>query len=187
MRSCTRSSRCKLLFCLVFLAAVVHLYLLLIQELLSVEKDYDQNISNPEIPPFLTVIIFSKSASSDLRQACRDTWLKDYRNSTEVVFRFVMGTAGLDEEENHRLQTESNQYGDLLLLENHTESYGYECTNKLLLSFQWVTNHSKAQYIMKTDDDCYVRLGFILSLLYKRTLQTKKTLSLWYSDSKWTT
>ena len=174
MRSCTRFSRCKLFLSLVFLAVVVLLYLILTYKHLSVEKDCDQNISNPEIPPFLMIIIFSRSASSNLRKTCRDTWLKDYRNSTEVVFRFVIGTAGLDEEENHKLQTESNQYGDLLLLKNHTESYGYECTNKLLLSFQWVTNHSKAQYVMKTDDDCYVQLRFILSLLYKRTSQTKK-------------
>ena len=168
-----KTSKAKLLFCLVFLSSIVFLYLLLTYERFC-EDDFNQNISNPEIPSFLTVIIFSKSASRDLRKACRNTWLKDYRNSTEVVFRFVIGTAGLDEEENHKLQTESIQYGDLLLLQNHTESYGYECTNKLLLSFQWVANHSKAQYVMKTDDDCYVRLGVILSPLYKRTSQTKK-------------
>ena len=171
----TRCSKTKLLFSLVFLSSVVFLYLLLTYKCLF-KDDFKQNniISNPEIHPFLMVIIFSKSASSSLRTACRDTWLKDYRNGTDVVFRFVMGTAGLNEEENHKLWTESEQYGDLLLLENHTESYGYECTNKLLLSFQWVANHSKAQYVMKTDDDCYVHLGFILSLLYKRTSQTEK-------------
>ena len=169
----TRSFKAKLLFCTVFLSSVVFLYLLLTHTHLF-KEDFKQNISNPGTHPFLMVIIFSKSASSSLRTACRNTWLKDYRNDADVAFRFVMGTAGLNEEENHKLQTEAEQYGDLLLLENHTESYGYECTNKLLLSFQWVAKHSKAQYVMKTDDDCYVRLGFILSLLYKRTSQTKK-------------
>ena len=128
----------------------------------------------PSPKPFLTIMIFSKPAVRDLRNTCRNTWLKDYRNSTEVVHWFVIGTVGINEEETWKLQTESEQYGDLLLLENHTESYGHQCTNKLLLSFHWVANHSKAQYVMKTDDDCYVRLGLILPQLHKRTTQTNR-------------
>ena len=132
---------------------------------------YTSNI-NPKT--LLLILIFSRPASSDLRITCRNTWLKDYRDSTGVIFRFVIGTAGLNKEENWKIQTESEQYGDLLLFENHTESYGHQCTNKLLLSFNWVACQLKADYVMKTDDDCYVRLGFVLSLLYKRTTQTKK-------------
>ena len=71
----------------------------------------------------------------------------------------MIGTVGSNEEEYRNLQRESEQYGDLLLLENHTESYSRQCTDKLLLSFQWLAKHSRAGYVMKTDDDCYVRLG----------------------------
>ena len=127
-------------------------------------QNTSQNFLNRPLPkPFLIIMIFSCPAVSDLRNTCRNTWLKDYSNSTEVVHWFVIGTADVNEEENWKLQTESEQYGDLLSLESHTESYGHQCTNKLLLSFHWVANHShKAQYLMKTDDDCYIRLGLIL-------------------------
>ena len=141
----------------------------------SQHQNTSQNSPNrPSLKPFLTIMIFSQPAVSILRNTCRNTWLKDYSNSTEVVHWFVIGTAGVNEEENQKLQTESEQYGDLLLLENHTESYGHQCTNKLLLSFHWIANHSKAQYVMKTDDDCYVRLGLILPQLHERTTQTKQ-------------
>ena len=161
----------------------------------SHQQNKSQDSPNRLSPkPFLTIMIFSKPAVSDLRDTCRNTWLKDYRDSTEVVHWFVIGTAGVNEEENRKLQTESEQYGDLLLLKNHTESYGPQCTNKLLLSFHWVANHSKAQYVMKTDDDCYVRLGLILPQLHKRTTQTKRPFFYgtidWYhrphTGGKWT-
>ena len=137
-------------------------------------KDDVRYISQIYPKTLLLILIFSRPASSDLRITCRNTWLKDYRDSTGVTYRFVIGTVGLSEEENWKLRTESVQYGDLLLFENHTESYGHQCTNKLLLSFKWIAHHSKAQYVMKTDDDSYVRLGFVLSLIHKRATQTKK-------------
>ena len=160
----------------------------------SDHQDTSQNSPNSSsLEPFLVIMIFSKPAVSNLRNTCRNTWLKDYRDSTEVVHWFVIGTAGVNEEEKWKLQTESEQYGDILLLENHTESYGHQCTNKLLLSFHWVANHSKAQYVMKTDDDCYVRLPLILPQLHKRTMQTKRPFLYgsisWYhkpqTENKW--
>ena len=144
----------------------------------STEDDtvYSDMWYTSEINPktLLLILIFSRPASGDLRITCRNTWLKDYRDSTGVIFRFVIGTYGLSEKENWKLCTESEQYGDLLFFENHMESYGHQCTNKLLLSFKWVAHQLEAQYVMKTDDDCYIRLGFVLSLLHKRTTLTKK-------------
>ena len=123
---------------------------------------------------FLIIVIFSKPSSFTLRNSCRNTWMKGYNGTSEVTFKFVIGLGGVDDALRKRIKSESDTYGDLLILDDHEERYGPQCTKKLQLTLQWATVHSKSLFFMKTDDDVYVRLSYILVLLHKRWSQTAK-------------
>ena len=117
--------------------------------------------------PSLLVVIFSRPSSFLLRQSCRKTWLNGSQKG--VVHRFVIGLSGLESELLKDIQKESKDYTDLLLLDQHKEAYGPHCTDKLLLTLYWASRHSTARYLMKTDDDCYVRLDYIIHILETRS------------------
>ena len=123
---------------------------------------------------FLMLAIFSRPYSFSLRNSCRNTWMKAYNGTSEVTFKFVIGLGGVDDALRKRIKSESDTYGDLLILDDHADSYGHQCTKKLQLTLQWASVHSKALFFMKTDDDVYVRLGYILVLLHKRLSLTAK-------------
>ena len=123
---------------------------------------------------FLMVAIFSRPSSFSLRNSCRNTWMKGYNGTSEVTFKFVIGLGGVDDALRKRIKSESDTYGDLLILDDHEERYGPQCTKKLQLTLQWASTHAKSLFLMKTDDDVYVQLGYILALLHKRWSQTAK-------------
>ena len=74
---------------------------------------------------------------------------------------FVVGIKGLDENVVKRIRAESKVYNDLLLLENLQDSYK-NLTYKLLLALNKlnvVTPNFK--YLLKCDDDSYVKLDYL--------------------------
>jgi len=74
---------------------------------------------------------------------------------------FVVGMKGLDENVAKRIRAESKVYNDLLLLENLQDSYK-NLTYKLLLALHKlnvVTPNFK--YLLKCDDDTYVKLDYL--------------------------
>ena len=119
--------------------------------------------------PIVLVMIFSRPSSFRLRQSSRNTWLNSSISEKAVVHKFVIGLSGLDHELFNDIQKESEKYRDLLLFDKHKEAYGPQCTDKLLRTLQWASKHSTAQYLMKTDDDCYVRLDYIIHILETRS------------------
>ena len=113
----------------------------------------------------LVICVFSRPESVDLRNSCRNTWMKKFRHNKHILFKFMVGTGGLESKTLTTLHLESQTYGDLALLDGHKEEYGPQCTEKLMLTFQWVSSHTNATFVMKTDDDCYVRLQCLISLI----------------------
>ena len=100
--------------------------------------------------------------------------MKEFTNTTEVVFKFVIGLAGVNATTYSQVKEEDKKYKDLLLFEEHKEDYGPQCTEKLLLTMQWASSKTKAVHLMKTDHDCYVRFGCLLNILQKRITLTNK-------------
>ncbi|XP_033736147.1 UDP-GalNAc:beta-1,3-N-acetylgalactosaminyltransferase 2-like [Pecten maximus] len=62
-----------------------------------------------------------------------------------------------------KLRQEAEKYGDLLFV-NVTDVYR-NLPTKLLLFHQWLYNHINANNVLKTDDDCFVNIGSVMSAL----------------------
>ncbi|CAJ0917756.1 unnamed protein product [Ranitomeya imitator] len=78
--------------------------------------------------------------------------------------RFVIGSAGLSEEEAASVEMEQRRYGDLLLLPDLRDSYE-NLTAKLLLMYSWLDRHVDYKFVMKADDDTFARLDVLLEEL----------------------
>ena len=63
---------------------------------------------------------------------------------------------------------EGHTHHDLLLLSHLVESY-HNLTRKVLYTFQWADENLKLSYLLKCDDDSYVRLKTMTQKLAKRT------------------
>lgn len=122
------------------------------------------------------IFIFSGPRNAIARQAIRDSWLSRAQahalegalpNQMRVYYRivswqFVVGTLSLDERSRQELQSEQDVYSDMLLLNNLVDSYG-NLTEKLLASFlALVESGLKFEYLLKCDDDSFVRLEALL-------------------------
>ena len=107
------------------------------------------------------VLILSAPKGTLRRNAIRGTWLHQYSTNNGAVTitpRFVVGTQGISAEElASGLEKENGSFKDLLLLPFLRDSYS-NLTAKVLLGLQWAMEHVQFDYVIKTDDDSYVRL-----------------------------
>ena len=117
----------------------------------------------------ILVIIFTRPSAFEIRTASRETWMRDFQDKSRVLYRFVLGMGSQSEEVKDRVQREADTHKDMVLLHNHTESFGPACTKKLLLSLQWAVDNVECDYFMKADDDCYLRIGALVDFLHTRT------------------
>ena len=101
------------------------------------------------------------------RQLIRDTWKKGLEDVKSIVlFKFVLGTAGVAKRELISLESEQASYNDLVLLESLKDEYR-KLPLKVLSVLVWADNNIHFSYLFKCDDDTYVRLGELVSELNK--------------------
>ncbi|XP_060062431.1 UDP-GalNAc:beta-1,3-N-acetylgalactosaminyltransferase 2-like [Ylistrum balloti] len=62
-----------------------------------------------------------------------------------------------------KLNQEAEKYGDILIM-NITDVYR-NLPTKLLMFHNWLYNHINASNVLKTDDDCFVNIGSVMSAL----------------------
>lgn len=96
-------------------------------------------------------------------------WLSKKQNTggsetTKVIHKFAIGTAGLTRTVQQQLLSESETYNDLLLIDSLEDSYR-NLTKKLLLSFASISMSHSFHYLLKCDDDTYVKLDIMLANL----------------------
>ncbi|KAJ6646942.1 Beta-1,3-galactosyltransferase 6 [Pseudolycoriella hygida] len=96
-------------------------------------------------------------------------WLKarhfvDKSSSTKIIHKFAVGTEGLSRYQHGLLLTESKSHNDLLLLDNLQDSYR-NLTKKLVLSLKFVSDNLSFRYLLKCDDDTYVKLDIMTAYL----------------------
>lgn len=141
------------------------------------DSDREYNImKNSKLKsPELIVLILSAPKNVDLRNTVRKTWLKlhNYDNKIEqrVKFKmkhyFVVGTLGLHTDEMSRISAEQSTHNDILLLPIY-DSYT-NLTNKVRKSFEWLNEQYDYgltfKYVLKCDDDTFIRLDNLLSEL----------------------
>lgn len=104
---------------------------------------------------FLVIVMLSAPANKEQREVIRQTWLSEEKADT--LHFFVIGTGSLNEDLNVSVLAEQKKHGDLMLLSNVVDSY-QALTKKLLASLVYVHYSVKFRFLMKCDDDTYVRL-----------------------------
>lgn len=150
----------------------------------SNDKEYnimnDSKLKTPE----LIVLILSAPENFSKRNTIRETWLKlksrahlidgDYVNFKHF---FVIGGLGLNVDRNRVVNNEQLKYGDVLILPLY-DSYK-NLTQKVLKSFEWLQGQYEFgvdfKYVLKCDDDSFVRIDSLIHELAQIELIYLKT------------
>jgi len=135
--------------------------------------DKTSTVTKPAFTTFLLIMVPILPKSFHSREIIRDTWYKGFRGSKDVMLRFVMGTAGLNDiNVTNKLATENGNHGDLIYFDNLAESRT-ALTNKTLLLMQWAYSNVEFSYLLKCDDDTFVFVEKMINELRKRPLTTR--------------
>ena len=131
-----------------------------------VQRDYSHNKKTHKT--HLVILILTAVDHRGARDTIRKTWFSQlYPN---VTLWFCIGTSGLSQSSSRDLQAENTAHSDLLLLPNIRESY-QGLTVKLLESFKWLNQKVDFQYVIKADDDTFIRVDKILADLQTKPLE----------------
>ncbi|XP_055984359.1 beta-1,3-galactosyltransferase 6 [Sorex fumeus] len=123
----------------------------------------------PAANAFLAVLVASAPRATERRAAIRSTWLAAARRGPPgaVWARFAVGTRGLGAGERRALEREQARHGDLLLLPALRDAYE-NLTAKVLAMLSWLDEHVAFEFVLKADDDSFVRLDAMLAELRAR-------------------
>ncbi|KAG5884967.1 hypothetical protein JTB14_000360 [Gonioctena quinquepunctata] len=113
---------------------------------------------------FLLIMVCSAPANSESRNAIRETWGSQENLLGHSVYLnfFIGGTS--DSSLQRDLLEESSQYGDIIQ-ENFIDSY-YNLTLKTIHMLKVTVRHcSNTNFLLKIDDDMYVNVPKMMSLL----------------------
>uniref|UniRef100_UPI00358F3176 beta-1,3-galactosyltransferase 6-like n=1 Tax=Myxine glutinosa TaxID=7769 RepID=UPI00358F3176 len=130
------------------------------------------HVSHKSLSAFLAVLIMTGPRYTERRSVIRSSWLAE--RPSDVLPRFVVGMEGLAEVDQHSLELEQKQHGDMLLLPALQDSYE-NLTAKLLQAFVWLDGTVDFQFVLKADDDTFARLDVI-----RTELQTKEPTRLYW-------
>jgi galactosylxylosylprotein 3-beta-galactosyltransferase len=119
----------------------------------------------PLRPLHLFVLVLSAPAASLRRTAIRGTWGHNYRNKiVKVTIKFLVGLYELEKERVIELEKEDGMFGDLVLLKELKDSY-VNLSAKVLMGIQWASHNLQFDYLVKVDDDSYVKVEGISEAL----------------------
>ncbi|XP_077976204.1 uncharacterized protein LOC120341315 [Styela clava] len=133
-------------------------------------------ISLKDAETFLLVLIMTAPKSRDRRDAIRETWLKysiqqhskkSLAGQQDISHYFVLGTAGLEQDQIEAIKEEQTQHNDLILLEGFVDAYE-KLTEKLALMLMNVRDQINFKYVFKADDDTFARIDILYEELKKR-------------------
>ncbi|XP_031624005.1 beta-1,3-galactosyltransferase 6 [Contarinia nasturtii] len=86
--------------------------------------------------------------------------------NVKILHYFVIGTENLPFIELNKLEKEHAKHNDLLFLSGLSDSYT-NLTLKLLKTIEAVSNIGTFEYMLKVDDDTYVKLDYLLQDLHR--------------------
>ena len=122
---------------------------------------------------FLFIMVLTAPNGQERRTALRKTWLSNIQSlDSKVVVKFIIGGGTLNEEQRKNLKDENKLHRDILLLPNVNDSYS-QLTNKVLQTFRWIDQNINCVFVLKVDDDTFVRLDTVVSEL-RSSSSTKK-------------
>lgn len=111
------------------------------------------------------VLVHSSAGQRSLRDAVRETWLRQRSQPNAYVARFVLGTHGLGENSLASLVAENEEHKDLLVLPEIEEDSRAEwpSSRKLLASFSWAVSHVNFSSVFKCNSATFALLDKIVS------------------------
>lgn len=122
------------------------------------------------------VLILTAPMSYSRRNSIRNSWMKlatNIESDTETWGRakpiikilFVVGSGGLRRLNKQSLESEHRMHNDMLILDDFIDSYK-ALTRKMLLSLKWMSKKmKKLEYLIKCDDDSFLRIDLIVNNL----------------------
>lgn len=118
-----------------------------------------------EEPLRIVVLVMTRPVSVKRRKTIRDTWSQTY-NSTQVnlTLKFIIGMGSVRTSLAESLLNERKQYGDLLLMDELYDSYS-NLPFKVMMGLRWASDNLEFDYLVKVDDDMYLRLEMLSQAL----------------------
>lgn len=178
MTKYSRLQKCKFFFALVFsflLGCTLTINLLPIDktcQLTNTDREFnimnDSKLKSPE----LIILILSAPLNFNRRNAIRETWLKLHDRDRTVESAklgnakhyFVVGGLGLNSMQVRGINDEQLKHNDILILPL-IDSFT-NLTYKVLKSFEWLNEQYDFgltyKYVLKCDDDSFVRLDSLM-------------------------
>lgn len=112
----------------------------------------------------LLILITSAPTNHDRRLAIRQTW-GHYASRRDIALAFVLGVTDIISIEN-MLDAEFNMYNDIIR-GRFIDTYD-NLTLKTMTMLEWIETHcSRAEYVLKTDDDMFINVPRLLSFIDK--------------------
>lgn len=116
-------------------------------------------------PLHIVILVMTRPISLKTRKTIRETWIQAYdKTQVNLTLRFVIGTLSIQTNETESLLTEHEQYGDLLLMNKLKDTY-FNLPSKVLMGMRWVSDNLDFDYLVKVDDDMYLRIEVLAQLL----------------------
>ncbi|XP_075810664.1 beta-1,3-galactosyltransferase 5-like [Microtus pennsylvanicus] len=118
-------------------------------------------------PPFLVLLVTSSHKQLAARMAIRKTWGREAEiQGRNVKTLFLLGASDSINEMNATAQ-EGKQHRDIIQ-KDFKDDY-YNLTLKTLMGMEWVHHFCpQAAFVMKTDSDMFVNVGYLTDLLLKK-------------------
>lgn len=114
---------------------------------------------------YLLIIIISDPVKTATRKVIRETWLS--LKSDRVKPLFVIGSKGLNQETLNAINEEQQQFQDILVLKNIEDGYD-SLTAKLKAALQIIHLKEKFNFLLKCDDDSFIRIPELVKALTKQ-------------------
>lgn len=126
--------------------------------------------------PFLVLLIATEARQVEARHAIRQTWGNESMLPTPGFVRLFLlgkkdGELGILQQ--RMLEAESQRYHDIIQ-QDFVDSYK-NLTLKTLMGMNWVAVHCPhASYVMKTDNDMFVNMEYLIYKLLRPEMKPKK-------------
>lgn len=120
---------------------------------------------------FLLILVSSSPDNGERRRNIRKTWGVDYAIKPRWKTIFLVAQPRVQRDLNSRLAKEDATFGDLVRA-NFFEDY-WNQTLKIQMGFEWAHRYCKFSFLLKMDDDVFVNMKALLSLLNKPSTPRK--------------